>query len=626
MPKGISFDDTSLGDLLVFLLTYSDDWIKRTVEKAEVISEKEYNHRASIFLNISNSRLTDVISFMNQCEGYWNGLNHHKLAAACASLKSRLKQEVHNLGATNRQLHLRIPIFRNPKYPLIDFDIKGEGFASILEVLNRKAGIASSIKLHDLTLKLLAGNDFFEANKEIVSDLLGCYPRHIETRMKRSRRLPKILIAELRGYMAAKEIELIEHLMEANVKQISAIKKKSEHLISYLADHLGQANISIWTTPLLLIRDDYKSYYEPQKGIEAWLCGFLSRCDKYLDCINRILHKDDRTREMLLVILNDIAHNYILFIKAKIQLESPLFVKLSSKKVYHPYNHPYDAVLTLGAAYQRVRQLASTKGSSILTKISTLPGIGLVTTLYFYIVRAYFSFDLSLLGHAESYHFEVATKDPEIDVQTYSVQYQEGRELRAGRLEEHFGVNVIAHSYLHICTTKQAFFSKKGKPLETGGFRLIVWPYIRKLPILLFATVTLIETLGLYLLKFDNSLYKPNNIIGIAIISMVATFTIRYTPGNIAACMVRRWKRIITVGLLANVVGFCSQVILNDFASTDRSYIYDWMAISITALCAFFLYWVFHEFVCIRLIQIIKGFNYNPFRRPIWHKYLNLEI
>ncbi|MCK7541454.1 MAG: hypothetical protein MZV63_66500 [Marinilabiliales bacterium] len=122
------FEHYSPQEYLAFALYLSDSWIKRTVEKVELLSETEYLHRASFQINISNEFLSSSFEQLAVYSRYWAKTGKDKITSqAIDAFTKRITKSINDFFRDGEPKKVYLPIFKNIKDPLIELDIYREG-------------------------------------------------------------------------------------------------------------------------------------------------------------------------------------------------------------------------------------------------------------------------------------------------------------------------------------------------------------------------------------------------------------------------------------------------------------------------------------------------------------------
>jgi len=546
-------------DIIIFsLFLLFEEWLQRTVEKAELISRKEYLLKSSFQLKITNDFSDKFKILSDEWLAYWK--EHNKeIAERVSVLQKESSETFKKILNENNPISIIFPLVINPKKPLINFDIWREDQKKSLEVIPKPKATQLTLNLLNNFFIYAGGSTFIEKHSDLILCLLNCFPKFIYERKVKKKSLSNFFLEELEGYFEEDEQKTFNKILKKKslMNKIQKIENRCHRIEKKFQKEVHPFHLDyILTHPLLLIRDNLKinrNYYE-DFDLSLWFDGFIKKAKEYLDGLEA-LHKHDKA---LVHYLDFFVSSYILYLESSIEIDKSFLIKFSVRKFEMPDPEKYPT--SKREVKTTIEQLKRDK-TSLRWRILLSKGFCWIVRIYFLYVKMPFIFAIDLLGIGKCYHFEFSTKDTEVHVQSYCLNYDTGDEVYTRTVDKFFGVSQKSTGYLHLYTSRQEFLSKEGKEISPNSFSLIIWPNIFLLSPLIFLSVILLEILS-FLFLATNSIFpeQGNNFIQLGLISLVVTLSLRYRPGPIAESLIRRWKRSTVIGLLLYLLCVISSI------------------------------------------------------------------
>ncbi len=595
------FDRFTEEHFLLLFLYISDEWISRTVEKVELISEVEYSHKASFQIKISEASLSSLYDQMDLIARYWaNKGKDISTSKSVAKLKEKVADLMSKYFRDGRPKNVVIPLFQSNKDPLIELDISREGSPGLLEVLNREEGSDLSVDLLDLVFSLYFNTHFIAENRNIVCCITKSYPKQVLRRIKNVKDHTSFILSELDGCISDVDKDDLKKLLQEQKVQdrLDGLMQRSSEIARNIFKN--DLDFTFYTHPFLLLHEYDVIFRDKSKPIGPWLLEFISDCEAYLTAFSPLASKHPDSAHFL----EGFVDRYLFYVRTTALLDTPFLIKYSKRNIENRFLRRYTAGWK--DTKSAIVQLQQKEDATLGTRLSLLPALNLIKRLRIYLLN-YFIARMDLLGHGQSYHFEFSTKDHEIDVLTCALQYSKDGSACAGNLSKHFEVINFKSGHFHAYSAKKEFFDEKGSVIDPGNFRLILWLKIRLITPVLFCAVTFIELIGLYRLISVIDFGQLNNFIGIGVISIVGTLTIRYSPGPIVTCLIRKWRRIIVFGLALNVLGVAGCMFIIALGRAGLISILP-ILLCFQKICfASFLGWILYELCLGRLPVFLRG-------------------
>ena len=184
-------------DIIIFsLFLLFEEWLQRTVEKAELISRKEYLLKSSFQLKITNDFSDKFKILSDEWLAYWK--EHNKeIAERVSVLQKESSETFKKILNENNPISIIFPLVINPKKPLINFDIWREDQKKSLEVIPKPKATQLTLNLLNNFFIYAGGSTFIEKHSDLILCLLNCFPKFIYERKVKKKSLSNFFLEEL---------------------------------------------------------------------------------------------------------------------------------------------------------------------------------------------------------------------------------------------------------------------------------------------------------------------------------------------------------------------------------------------------------------------------------------------
>ncbi len=612
----------SIDGFITFLLySFSHCWQDRTVEKVELLSRSEYLHKTSFQIRIKPDLFNHARDFFKRRKAAPS--SERFLAESC-----RLIDEAETV--LKEGLFVEIPLVKNPKSPLIDFDISTDSELGSFEVLSRFNSIKPNVDLLDNHTICTYGSSIVGDNIGLLSAYISCYPRHIKSRLLQNNgNILKTLEGEFAGVCDSADRAEIAEIIRAQENRLAALIQMSTKLVNrYDPDHKLSA---VLFHPYLAVINYYRIYKKAggDEGNAEMFVEFMEACESFLLQLESLLTSLKENSKEFIKLLEEFVSNYIFFLRCKVKTNQPYLIKLSQIKEQD--NDPQYYPVSINETSVSLEQLRRDTDSKLLKFFLSGP-LKIFIKAYFYLLKMPLLFPIDLLNNGVSYHFEFCTKDPDVRVLASVVSFANDRDngtpKETSLLEDFFRICEKRSGYFHIYTARKEFFSADGRRINPNGLSLIIWPNISLFSPLIFLSVLILEVIsfGFFIIQspyiFDS---EGATFFHVGFVSFVAMIVLRYKPGAIADSLTRRWKRSLVVGLTLFVSSLFIQILLSvafSFSKSQEQY-----TTSLTMFIGLITLgiWIFWDFIAQRFWYRIRkyvrmGTQFNWMKRVLGQK------